>query len=183
MKQDRKFELVLYPDAENYTCNDVIIKAESFFTYWAWILHDEDILDDGSPKKPHIHFIGKRDTIITPKGVCYQLGIPENSLANIHSWKDAVRYLIHDNSPDKYQYSLENVSSNFDLTRFFHFEKSDTEQAQIIYNFLASYNFVCPYPIIVKYVIENDLWPAYRRGFAVWSQLNDGGRKHENRRL
>lgn len=169
MRTDRKWELVLYPDAENYNCQEVILKAQSFFESWAYVLHDCDITDDGTPKKSHYHFLGKQNTTITPSGICYHLGIPENSLTNIKSWKGAVRYLIHADSPEKHQYEIESVSSNFNLSPYFALKEDDTSQAKIIYSYIQEVHPTLNE--LVEFVLDNNLWSAFRRGFAVWSQL------------
>lgn len=54
MKSSRAWELVLYPDAENYCCDKIIANASQYFEQWAYILHDSDITADGDTKKPTI---------------------------------------------------------------------------------------------------------------------------------
>lgn len=69
MKSDRKFEIKLYPDATNYDCSQVLLKAMKYWDYWAYITHDKDKDEDGLILKPHIHFIGRnKEDVITPKG-------------------------------------------------------------------------------------------------------------------
>lgn len=170
MKQDRKFELILYPDATNYDYNTVILSAQKFFDYWAFVVHDMDRDENGDPIKPHVHFIGKKETIITPKGVCYQLQVPEQNLANIKYWKSAVRYLIHHDQPDKYQYLLESVSSNFDLSVYFKEALDEADQANQIFKKIASDPTLTEFKLI-EWVLDNQLWATYRRGYSVWHNL------------
>lgn len=165
MKQDRKFELVLYPDSNSYDCMEVIEKAKKFFSLWAFILHDKDIDDDGVIKKAHYHFIGKRESVITPKGVCYNLGIEETSLAQIRKWSSAVRYLVHADHGKKYQYEHSEVYSNFNFEEFFN-ESGETDEVGKILDFVFR-NPRCSYRQLSKYVLDNNLWASYRRSYTI----------------
>lgn len=184
LRTDYKWELVLYPDATNYSCDDVLRNAQKFFDHWAYILHDKDYNEDGTPKKSHYHFYGRKDKNWTPKGICYQLSIPENALSNVHSWKGAIRYLTHIDFAEKQPYPKESIVSNFDIDKYFVLsngeEISDDDKAAMIFNHIKEV-YGTPkgsLPAIAEWVIENHLWSAYRRGYAVWSQLiNNGGCK------
>ena len=107
MKSSRSWELVLYPDAENYCCDEVIANAVQYFEQWAYILHDSDITADGDAKKSHYHFYGKCSTPRTPQSVANVLGVPLESIRNVNRWKSAIRYLIHADNPEKFQYEPE----------------------------------------------------------------------------
>lgn len=136
MKRDRKFELILYPDSDSYDIHSVLDSAIHYFSQWAYCLHNSDILDDGSLKKDHIHFLGKLDEVRSPEVVCRDLQLPLNSIANVKSWKAACRYLVHLDSPTKYQYSIDDVISSFPILSFF--SLPDDEQARRILSFISS---------------------------------------------
>lgn len=181
-KQDRKFEIVLYPDSTNYNCSEVLIKAQQFFEYWAYILHDKDKNDDGTPKKPHYHFYGKyEDKRLTLAGIAYQLGCPENAIEYVKTWKGAIRYLTHIDYPDKTPYPLESVFSNFSLETYFRCEHDDDEKAAKIFEYIIEHEG-CTMKSVTAWVFENHLWSAYRRGFAVFGQLLKGDNYNESRR-
>lgn len=174
MKSDRKFELKLYPDAKNYDCSEILIKAIKYWDYWAYITHDKDKDDDGMIIKPHIHFIGRnKEDVITPKGVCYHLGIPESALQQIHYWKSAVQYLIHKNAPDKYQYGIEEVTSNFDISTYFKDAKDETEEAQRLITFIYNTEDKS-LKNLVDYALNNNLWSSFRRGYSIYMALLRG---------
>ena len=168
MKRDRKFELVLYPDSESYDIDSVLSSAISYFPTWAYCLHDLDTNDDGSLKKAHIHFVGKLDEVRSPDVVCRDLSIPLNSISNIKSWKAACRYLIHLDSPTKYQYSIDDVISSFPILSYF--SLPDDEQARRILEYISSSGCTRVIDLTV-WSLDNGCYSALRRGFAIWSQI------------
>ena len=168
MKRDRKFELILYPDSDSYDLDSVLDSAIHYFSQWAYCLNDSDILDDGSPKKDHIHFLGKLDDVRSPEVVCRDLQLPFNSISNVKSWKAACRYLVHLDSPTKYQYSIDDVISSFPILSFF--SLPDDEQARRILAFISSSgcNRVSD---LTLWALDNGCYSGLRRGFAIWSQI------------
>lgn len=168
IKRDRKFELVLYPDSESYNIDSVLSSALSYFPTWAYCLHDSDTLDDGTSKKAHIHFLGKLDDVRSPDVICRDLQVPINSIANVKNWKAACRYLVHLDSPTKFQYSFDDVISSFPILSFF--SLSDDEQARRIIDFISSTgcNRVSDLTI---WALDNGCYSGLRRGFAIWSNI------------
>lgn len=82
------------------------------FYIYVYILHDSDLDSDGNLKKAHYHVI---------------LSLPNNSPTNIESIKSrlqleyvegvrsvrsAMRYLVHADDPDKFQYEKYNLSGS-----------------------------------------------------------------------
>lgn len=168
MKRDRKFELVFYPDSESYDIDSVLSASISYFSEWAYCLHDSDINEDGSPKKAHIHFIGKLSDMRSPDVVCRDLQIPLNSISNIRKWKSACRYLVHLDTPTKFQYSFDDVVSSFPILSFYGL--SDDEQARHILDFIKSSGCKCVTELTV-WALDNGCYSGLRRGFAIWSQI------------
>lgn len=168
MKRDRKFELVLYPDSESYNIDSVLDSALSYFPMWAYCLHDSDIADDGTPKKEHIHFLGKLDDVRSPEVVCRDLQLPLSSIANIKNWKAACRYLVHLDSPTKFQYSFDDVISSFPILSFF--SLPDDEQARRILDFISS-SGCRSVSALTSWALDNGCYSGLRRGFAIWSQV------------
>lgn len=168
MKRDRKFELVLYPDSESYDIDSVLSSALSYFHTWAYCLHDSDTLDDGTPKKAHIHFLGKLDDVRSPDVVCRDLHVPINSIAIVKNWKAACRYLVHLDFPSKFQYSFDDVSSSFPILSFF--SLPDDEQARRIIDFISSTGCKRVSDLAV-WALDNGCYSGLRRGFAIWSQI------------
>lgn len=76
---------------------------------YAYIIHDSDVNDDGTPKTPHIHLIlwaGKRK--LKSKliyDLSFEMGINENriTVSVAKSLETNIRYLLHLDSPEKCQ--------------------------------------------------------------------------------
>ena len=168
MKRDRKFELILYPGSDSYDIDSVLDSAIRYFPQWAYCLHDSDILDDGSPKKDHIHFLGQLDEVHSPDVACCDLQFPLTSLATVTSWKAACRYLVHLDSPTKHQYSIDNVVSSFPILSFF--SLPDDEQARRILAFISS-SGCTRVSDLTLWALDNGCYSGLRRGFAIWSQI------------
>lgn len=94
---------------------DIIYAIEKYKTIkqWSWILHDKDKNDDGTLKTPHYH-------------IYLNFGVPQD-VELVASWfelksnfvkkvkgrkKDILKYHLHKNAPDKYQYSIDEVHTN-----------------------------------------------------------------------
>ena len=94
-----------------------IIERHKTIKEWAYIIHDKDTDKNGNLKEAHIHLylnFGKSgasfETVAkwfndAPQYVCKVKGRKG----------DMLMYLTHQNAPDKYQYSTEEIVSNFDI--------------------------------------------------------------------
>lgn len=168
MKSSRAWELVLYPDAGNYCCDEVIANAVQYFEQWAYILHDCDTNADGDAKKSHYHFYGKCPTPRTPQSVVNVIGVPLESIRNVNKWKSAIRYLIHADNPEKFQYEPDSVSANFPLDGIFTI--SDDKQARLIMQHILDTRSASIVEL-TAWALDNGCYSALRRGFAIWSQV------------
>ena len=168
MKSSRTWEAVVYPDSESYNAAEVLAKVTEYFDKWCYILHDKDLNDDGTPKKAHYHVYGKFDTARILQSVSNALGVPVSSLRVVSSWRGAVRYTLHLDNPDKYQYLADDVVSNFEIAKFLTVD--DDVQAARIFSFISS-SRCTTVSELVAWAFSNGCYPALRRGFAVWSRL------------
>lgn len=168
MKSSRTWEVVVYPDSESYVAAEVLAKATEYFAKWCYVLHDKDVNDDGTPKKAHYHVYGKLDTPRTPQSVVNALGVGVASLRVVSSWRAAVRYTVHIDHPDKYQYSADDVVANFEFAKLLNVD--DDVQAARIFSFINS-SRCTTVSELTAWAFANGCYPALRRGFAVWSRL------------
>lgn len=103
------YQFLLYPD------NDSHMKAldtiKSCYEY-AYILHDKDVSDEGEVKKVHIHCIVKLPKPKTLHSLCNDVGLEDRFCQKVNNEKYALRYLIHKDNKDKYQYSENDILSN-----------------------------------------------------------------------
>lgn len=78
--------------------------------FYAFIKHDKDMEEDGTPKASHYHLVikYKRDRDFAS----VQKDFPGAHIEKAKSTSSAVQYLTHQNKPDKAQYPCENIITN-----------------------------------------------------------------------
>ena len=112
-KKTRQFACISYLSEEQiHYC---LQKKVQYIRHWAYILHDKDVKDDGSPKEPHYHILLWTYSPCNINTVRKWFSIEDagNTLAQaVLSADDVVDYLTHDGSPDKYQYPESAVVSD-----------------------------------------------------------------------
>lgn len=169
-KSSRCFQGILYPDSQSYDCDSVLARLSSVFSEWAYVLHDKDTDENGELKKPHFHWVGRLDSpaLITTVAGGKKLCVPENSVEFCESWKGSVKYLTHENAPEKYHYSFDDVTSNFDVRRLSAPKQNEVAKVRLIRNYLSESGCTSAEQLM-DWCIENDCWPEYRRSFAIWA--------------
>ncbi|MDK0888501.1 Rep family protein, partial [Clostridium perfringens] len=79
------------------------------------ILHDKDTDEIGSLKAPHVHLYLKFSMPYDSKYISQWFDIEEQYINKIKGrWKDVASYSVHRNAPDKFQYDVKEVFSNYD---------------------------------------------------------------------
>lgn len=168
-KQSRIFIGVLYPDSTTYDLQKVLSRLEDIFTDFAYITHDMDVDEMGTVKKAHIHWCGKRSSPAPLSTIANALAIEENAIEFCKNWKYSLRYLIHADHPDKYQYTPDKVTANFPFTAVIE-GKLEALKARQIYNFINENPTLSPKELC-EWCFKHDLWSEYRRSFAIWCSL------------
>lgn len=83
---------------------------------YAYTLHDKDINEDGSLKPAHYHIMMRLKHVYDSKYVCQWFGLGEQCVEKVKGrWSDALKYLIHENALDKFQYNINEVKTNFNF--------------------------------------------------------------------
>ena len=86
---------------------------------FAMIVHNNDVNDDGSPKKPHFHAVLTFSDSTRLSVISKALKVPCQYIGKIFTTtRLAQEYLIHKNDVTKYQYSPSDVISSFDYVEF-----------------------------------------------------------------
>jgi hypothetical protein len=114
IKNTSRIIIQLY--AEHITSDQIlnVLTSKKSIKRWAYILHDKD------PGKPHYH-------VMIDFGRSYEVsriydwfdhpGLEtSNLIEQVKSWTAFVQYLIHKNDQDKYQYEVDQVKSNYDIS-------------------------------------------------------------------
>lgn len=170
-EQGRRFCGILYPDATNYKCDDVLETIKSYFDDWAYILHDKDVEDaSGELKKAHYHWVGSLKNPVQISTVINRLEVPAQYVEFIRKiggkenlgWKGAIRYLIHDSHPEKFQYDTSAVVSNFDILRFLS-NRDDVMQIQKIVQYIDAHPS-CTYRQLFDFAVTNGCYSAFKSG-------------------
>lgn len=163
----RNFLGVLYPDSDSYICEEVLVSLDSVFQEWAFILHDSDVSEDGTPKKAHYHWIGKRASPVPISTISKALGVSDNSIEFCKKWRYSCRYLIHLDSPDKALYDIADVTANFEINKFLS-EMSDLDMAKKLLDFVENER---PTRLIdlMRWSMVNGCWSEFRRSSGSWA--------------
>ena len=114
--KSKYFCCILYPESATYDV-DKIIKSlsEEHLTFAVSPLHDRDVDDDCTPKKPHFHLLlaySSATTLNNIRGWFKVCGMPESELHSVRVCASGVgyyRYLTHKDNPEKVQYDDKNI--------------------------------------------------------------------------
>lgn len=86
---------------------------------YAYILHDKDTDETGTPKAPHWHiYVNFGRNSWKSNYLASRFGVAENFVGKVKGRSgDILAYLTHGNAPEKYQYPEEEVCNNFEWTK------------------------------------------------------------------
>lgn len=169
MKKYYTFAMVLYKDSTSYDYKKVIKYIEKNFKYYAYIEHNKD--DEHNKKHTHVlmHFDNKRYNT----GVSKELGVPSNYIVNANLIP-YLRYLIHFDDEDKYQYSIDEVHGSL-VPRLREIistnKKTEVEQVSYIISFISDYPTFLTITDLSKFVIESGTYSAFRRNYTFFKDL------------
>lgn len=172
--KSRVWLMLLYPDCEEH--KKIIEQIPTLFPSAVWINHDSDLTPDGKKKKEHIHYV-----IYMPNEV-YKSNITKHFLwyADIDRFvigakdiKKRIRYLLHIDHPDKYQYPIAYLEGNVQpYLKYIDKEKIETEQAMSIILYLKHHT---PWTRaeMIKDIIEMGCYSTFRRNAYMFTQVLD----------
>lgn len=159
-------ELILFVDSKDYNYLDILDIVRTKCSY-AYILHDKD-----EDKKPHYHVQCYFLTQHTLSAYSKLFGIPQNMIQVIKNKVGAIQYLIHKNNPEKYQYDINDISTNFDIAKFF--DNRVESENQCIYDLITYITNSKQYIYLrtfYNYVLNNNYWSYYRRNAFMINEL------------
>lgn len=174
--QGRKFCGILYVETESYNIKEVLNSVRCYFDQWAYCLHDRDVVDEtGEAKKPHYHWVGSVKNPVSLATISNTLGVAPNYIqfvrkkGNGDNWKGAVRYLIHADHPQKFQYDAQEVVTNFDVIRYFN-AYDDTQQIVKIVGFIHE-NPCCTFEEVFDFAVNNGCYSEFRRAAYIINRI------------
>lgn len=160
----RVFFIELYPDSESYNCNDLLKVVESFPEY-AYILHDMDVkIETGEMKKPHYHCVIRTNPSLLSTIQNKFKGLSSQFIEVSHEFKWCIRYLVHLDDSEKFQYPQENIHSNIvDLLLYLRVQPEWFFVNEMI-NLRADGK---PWKEIFNYSCQNGCYDVFRRNLGI----------------
>lgn len=135
-KKFRHWIVLLYQDSNSYNFEEVLRICKSQ-KKWAFIKH----FPESNEKKEHFHVILSFENATKKETLAKKLGITENYIDEIKSFRTICRYLTHIDDEDKFQYNLDQVkiSKLFEKEYKKQFDDIETEEEIInnIYSFIS----------------------------------------------
>lgn len=167
----RNFHVLLYPDNESHMKALELIKLSYRFIL---ILHDKDVKEDGSGelKKAHYHVLLKFPQARWNTALAEELGIELRFIMPSKDFTHDLRYLVHADNVDKFQYDMNCVEGN--LIPLFNKAMNDNiedENMLELMCLLDSFPCVVTYRQFVTVVCEKGLYSDFRRSSYVMGQL------------
>ena len=179
--RSKTWQAILYPDAENYSCDSVLTNIKLNAYKYACILHNEDYytssdeVDEnqiGKPKKEHFHIVFFWDNSYQLGYIANKIGLPSNYLQKTESRSGAIQYLIHKNNPEKHQYNISDIESNIEKiqTKFFNDDDCIMKASKII-DYINSYQGKLTITQVAQWSIFESCWDEFRRGQHIFTTI------------
>lgn len=170
--KSRAFKLNLY--REDVTHSKALSLIPDYCDY-ALIEHDSDIDDDGQIKKPHVHVFIRFPNPRYLNSVSKDLGIASNYIRPCGDSRSFVRYLVHLDSPNKFQYDSNKIITNVpDFVKeclSFEREKSESEKVMEVLDLLDEIHSYIDTRSFVRLVARAGLFDVYRRSQYTFLQI------------
>lgn len=160
------FELILFLDSKTYDLFRILDKVRKNCNY-AYILHDKD-----EDKKPHYHVLCFFRTQHSISAIKKLFNLENQSIQVIKNKVGAIQYLIHKNDLEKYQYDINDIATNFEISKYFD-NRVDSEN-QVIYDlitYIKNSNNIIYLKNFYDYILANNYWPYYRRNAYMINEL------------
>lgn len=137
----RDWTFIVYPESAPNNWREILDE-----THMRWVespLHDKDVDIDGEIKKAHWHILISADGPITQTAVekitkLLNCPVPKK----VGSARGLVRYMIHMDNPEKYQYKLTDIVGHNGADVATYFEMSVTQKLEVMKD-------------IVRYIYDN----------------------------
>lgn len=171
-KKGRRWGIILWTD------NSVHMEALDFIKHnyknYIYILHDRDIKEDNTLKKAHYHVLLYFPNQKSLSALKNQLKLNDSDFYEIKSMSGQLRYLIHFDDDDKYQYSKDDVFGTRFMLEKFNLSiknlRSETEESSAIVEFIFDDGVFTLYQVF-QFVIDNDIYATYRRNYSMYKDL------------
>ena len=106
-----KFTFLAYTESLPKALPDILAE---FPCDYAYCVHNKDVDKDGNLKKEHIHVVVDRLSLKQVKQLSVCCGSSDYA-EQVRSEKKMFEYLTHENNPDKYHYSVDDIVTSDDF--------------------------------------------------------------------
>lgn len=165
----RNVEIILY-DLKSLYEKLELIKDEKID--YAFAFHDKDDV------KPHYHLRLFAQDKRSLSSWSKLLLVDKNSIEFLQFKKLSIRYLIHLDNPEKYQYNEDIIVSNFDVKPYLKKKNDEQEDVILIIEFILNQPYYLYLKTLYNYVIINNLWSTYRRNYTIIKEILYEHNKH-----
>lgn len=145
-QKSRLWEVIVYGESEADQRLLVWLQSDDFLlcddVNYVACFHDQDITEEGLPKKAHYHVLFRFSNPRSMGGVAKALGVALNQVGPVHSWRGACRYLVHADQPEKHQYDESGLfgTLQYEAVRYIRETKYDARSPFVaIFDTLSSY--------------------------------------------
>lgn len=173
--RSRNIGLLLYPEWDNF--DNILSKIKKY--PYAYIVHDKDlkeIEENEEEKKVHCHAYIQFENARSFKSVAKWLGIEERFVQGISNRNSYLRYLVHMDNPEKYQYSFYEVQTEYldsEIEKAFSLtaKLSSGYEFKQLFEYIKDSRKVINYKELASFAISNDIVTYYRQYYNILKDL------------
>ena len=165
----KKVAFIIYDETE---LKNGLQKIKFNLAKFAYIKHDKDIDVDGVVKKTHYHVLLEFINGGNKKQLCVDFNLKPNMFQSVSNVIGYIRYLVHKDDIEKYQYSVDDVvSKGYDIKKIV--DSSYVMNNSDIINDLINYKNCSRYDLLI-YALSKDYLEVYNRFYRiVWDARVD----------
>lgn len=162
-KRSRNWTFICYPDSAPENWREIL---KSYHIRCAISpLHDKDLNPTGDEKKPHWHIFLEYDSLKSYDQV-YELTVGLNATVPqiIQSGVGMIRYFIHKDNPEKYQYDWNEIViyNGFDLSKYDTYTESELDHIYAEIEQFIDDNCIYEYADLTCALRDSDNFDWYR---------------------
>ena len=170
-KKCRRWGIILWTD------NDTHINALDYikrnYQNYIYILHNCDVKEDNTLKKAHYHVLLYFPNQKSLSSLKNQLHLNDSDFYEIKSFTGQLRYLIHYDDDDKFQYDVKDVRGTTFMMKKFLLSirniSNEEDECSAIVDFILNYR-----PTLFglyDFVNDNNCYSTFRRNYTFFRDL------------
>lgn len=158
----KKVAFICYDESE---LKNGLEKIKFNLAKYAYIKHDKDVDVDGCVKKLHYHVLLEFINGANKKQLCVDFNLKPNMFQSVSNVIGYIRYLVHKDDLEKYQYSVDDViSKGYDIKKIV--ESSYIMNNTDIINDLINYKNCSRFEMLI-YVLSHNYLDVYQRFYKI----------------